>query len=452
MNMPLSDTIVGIATLQGASALNVLRVSGSEAISAVSQIFHGKNLSEVPTHTVHYGHIVENGAVIDEVMVSIFRRPRSFTGEDVVEISTHGGAFIPNKIVSLLVQRGCRTAERGEFSQRAFINGRIDLTQAESIMDMISAKNDAQLRLAARGLQGEVRSLVGEMQANLLELVAQIEVNIDYPEYEDAVHMTDEVLAPRLQGLASRMDELLKKAATGKVIRDGIRTVIVGKPNVGKSSLLNSLLREDKAIVTDISGTTRDIVEGEWNLGGIVLRLADTAGIRDTSDIIEQIGIGKSKKALEEADLVLLVLDQSRKMTQEDIQLLEMTKDKTRIIVGNKIDLGKNVDLEKEKMINVSALTSAGIDLLEAEVKRLFVDESLFEASEVLLSNARHIGKIREARQSVGDALAACQKRLPVDMVEIDIRHAWEVLGEITGEFGSEALISSLFSRFCLGK
>lgn len=452
MIMPLSDTIVGIATLQGTSALNVLRVSGSEAISAVSKIFQGKNLREVPTHTVHYGHIVENGDSVDEVMVSVFRAPRSFTGEDVVEISTHGGTFVPNKVVSMLVRNGCRTAERGEFSQRAFINGRIDLTQAESIMDIISAKNDDQLRLAARGLQGEIRAVIEEMQGSLLAMMSQIEVNIDFPEYDDAQKMTNEILVPSLEKLESRMDDLLKKASTGKVIRDGIRTVIVGKPNVGKSSLLNTLLREDKAIVSDISGTTRDIVEGEWNLGGVILRLADTAGIRETSDLIEQIGIGKSKKALEAADLVLLVLDQSQKMTQEDLQLLELTKNKTRIIVGNKIDLGKNVDLEREKIINVSALTNLGIDLLEAEVKRLFVDESLFGSTEVLLSNARHIGKIQEARQSVAEALAACAARVPVDMVEIDVRNAWEALGEITGETGSEALISALFSRFCLGK
>jgi len=448
----LYDTIVGIATLQGMSALNIIRVSGSEAIAIVNQIFQGKDLLGVASHTVHYGHIVEGDSPVDEVMVSVFREPKSFTGENVVEISTHGGSFIPNKIVRLLIKNGCRTAENGEFSQRAFLNGRIDLTQAESIMDLISAKTDAQLRLANRGLHGEVRLLVQGMQGELLDLISKIGVNIDYPEYDDAVKMTDEILVPHLVTILQKMDEILRKSTTGKVIREGVKTVIVGKPNVGKSSLLNTLLKEDKAIVTDISGTTRDLVEGEWNLGGVLLRLIDTAGIRETSDVIEKIGIGKSKKALEDADLVLLVLDQSKRLSVEDVQLLEMTKNKTRIIVGNKIDLGKNADLDAEKMISISALNSIGIDRLEAEVKRLFVKEALFSEQEVLFSNARHIGKIEESRKAVFEALQACRDRLPVDMVEIDIRAAWEALGEITGEHGSESLIKALFSKFCLGK
>jgi tRNA modification GTPase len=448
----LYDTIVGIATLQGMSALNVLRVSGNDAIPIVNRIFRGKDLTDVPTHTVHYGHIVDGDDAVDEVLVSVFRDPKSFTGENVVEISTHGGSFIPQKIIGLLLKNGCRTAERGEFSQRAFQNGRIDLSQAESIMDMISAKTDAQLKLANRGLQGEIRTMIGGLQTDLLDLISKIEVNIDYPEYDDAVKMTDEIIVPELESLIGRISLILKKSATGKAIREGIRTVIVGKPNVGKSSLLNSLLKEDKAIVTEISGTTRDLVEGEWNLGGVLLKLVDTAGIRDTNDVIEKIGIGKSKKALAEADLVLLVLDQSKQLTQEDIQLLELTKNKVRIIVGNKIDLGKNVDVNVEKMINISAKNSTGLDQLETEVKRLFIDETLFSENEILLANARHIGKINEAKTALDDAMAACGKHFPVDIVEIDIRKAWETLGEITGECGNENLIHALFSKFCLGK
>ena len=446
------DTIVGIATLQGMSALNIIRVSGSEAISVVNAVFKGKNLNDVPSHTVHYGHIVDEVGVIDEVMVSVFREPKSFTGENVAEISTHGGSLIPNKIISLLIEKGCRLAENGEFSQRAFLNGRIDLTQAESIMDMISAKTDAQLRLATKGLQGEIKDLIRRVQDDILDLLSQIEVQIDYPEYDDVVHLTQAVLLPQLNVLQASLDTLLQKSNTGKVIRDGIRTVIVGKPNVGKSSLLNRLLREEKAIVTEVSGTTRDLVEGEWNLGGILLRLIDTAGIHETADLVESIGIGRSKKALEEADLVLLVLDQSQKLTKEDLRLLDWTQNKPRIIIGNKVDLGKNVDLTAEKMIDVSALTNVGIDTLEKEVKRMFVDEKIFADHGVLLSNARHIGKIREARSSLDSAISACDAGLPVDLVEMDLRQAWEHLGEITGQCGAESLIHSLFSKFCLGK
>lgn len=446
------DTIVGIATLQGMSALNIIRVSGSEAISVVNAVFKGKNLNDVPSHTVHYGHIVDEVGVIDEVMVSVFREPKSFTGENVAEISTHGGSLIPNKIISLLIEKGCRLAENGEFSQRAFLNGRIDLTQAESIMDMISAKTDAQLRLATKGLQGEIKDLIRRVQDDILDLLSQIEVQIDYPEYDDVVHLTQAVLLPQLNVLQASLETLLQKSNTGKVIRDGIRTVIVGKPNVGKSSLLNRLLREEKAIVTEVSGTTRDLVEGEWNLGGILLRLIDTAGIHETADLVESIGIGRSKKALEEADLVLLVLDQSQKLTKEDLRLLDWTQNKPRIIIGNKVDLGKNVDLTAEKMIDVSALTNVGIDTLEKEVKRMFVDEKIFADHGVLLSNARHIGKIREARSSLDSAISACDAGLPVDLVEMDLRQAWEHLGEITGQCGAESLIHSLFSKFCLGK
>lgn len=448
----LFDTIAGIATLQGMSALNIVRVSGSEAIPIVNQIFKGKDLLTAPSHTVHYGHIVEDGVFVDEVLVSIFIEPKSFTGENVVEISTHGGSFIPNKIMELLIEKGCRTADPGEFSKRAFQNGRIDLSQAEAVMDMISAQTDAQLRLANRGLQGEVKSLIESLQNDLLTMISQIEVNIDYPEYDDAVKMTDEILAPEVEILLNRIERILQKSATGRAIREGIKTVIVGKPNVGKSSLLNALLKEDKAIVTPISGTTRDLVEGVWNLGGVLLKLTDTAGIRNTEDLIEQIGIGKSKKALNEADLVLLVLDQSQGLSTEDLQLLELTKNKTRIIVGNKTDLGKNAGVILDKMIDISALKNTGLDQLEAEVKRLFVNESLFAESEILVANARHIGKIKESMLALKDALSACKKHFPVDMIEIDIRKAWEMLGEITGQSGSENLIHSLFSKFCLGK
>jgi len=448
----LYDTIVGIATLRGTSAINVIRVSGDDAVTAVASVFRGRDLSTASSHTVSYGHIVDHEDVIDEVLVSVFLAPKSFTAENVVEISTHGGYLIPEKIVALLVAHGCRVAEPGEFTRRAYLNGRIDLSQAESVMDVINAKTDAQLRLAHQGLDGSVAALVAGLQKEILDVVAAIEVNIDYPEYDDAVVMTDQIILPKLRGVSARIDEAIAKAATGKVIREGVKAVIVGKPNVGKSSLLNTLLGEEKAIVTEISGTTRDLVEGELNLGGITLKLIDTAGIRETDDVVESIGIARSRKAMNDADLVLLVLDQSSSLTDTDRQLLELTKDKPRIVVGNKVDLGKKYDPFAGRMIDVSAKHKTGIRELEAEVRRLFVDERVIASGEVVIANARHIGKLKEAALALCDATAACGARLPVDMIEIDIRRAWEALGEITGESGSDTLVASLFSRFCLGK
>ena len=360
----LYDTIVGIATLRGTSAINVIRVSGDDAVTAVASVFRGRDLSAASSHTVSYGHIVDREDVIDEVLVSVFLAPKSFTAENVVEISTHGGFLIPEKIVALLVSRGCRVAEPGEFTRRAYLNGRIDLSQAESVMDVINAKTDAQLRLAHQGLDGSVAALVACLQKEILDIVAAIEVNIDYPEYDDAVVMTDQIILPKLRDVSARIDETIAKAATGKVIRDGVKAVIVGKPNVGKSSLLNTLLGEEKAIVTEISGTTRDLVEGELNLGGITLKLIDTAGIRDTDDVVESIGIARSRKAMNDADLVLLVLDQSASLTDTDRQLLELTKDKPRIVVGNKVDLGKKYDPLAGRMIDVSAKNKTGISEL----------------------------------------------------------------------------------------
>lgn len=448
----LFDTIVGIATLRGISAINVIRVSGSDAIQIVAKLFDGKPLIEQPSHTVHYGHIVDEKTILDEVLVAIFREPRSFTSENVVEISTHGGYLIADKIVESLIKNGCRLAEPGEFTKRAYLNGRIDLTQAESIMDMVNAKTSTQLQIANQGLSGQVKNLISELQADLLTLMAKIEVNIDYPEYDDAITMTNAIIIPEATALIDKIDEVLVKSNTGKIIRDGLKTVIIGKPNVGKSSLLNTLLREEKAIVTEISGTTRDLIEGELNLGGILLKLIDTAGIRSTNDVVEKIGIDRAKKALNEADLVLLVLDQSQSLTDADKELLEMTKDKVRIIVGNKHDLGSNTDLDTVKMIRISAKNKTGIETLESEVKRLFIDEKLVGDQEVMLSNTRHIGKLKESKKALQDAINGANNEYPVDMVEIDLRHAWDALGEITGENGTDTLISTLFSKFCLGK
>jgi tRNA modification GTPase len=446
------DTIVGVSTAIGYSAINVIRVSGIEAFEMVSSIFKGKDLTTVLTHTVHYGHIVFQDAIIDEVVVTVFKAPRSFTTENVVEISVHGGSYIASLVLEALISKGARLAEPGEFTRRAYLNGRIDLTQAESIMDMINAKTRLQLQLATSSLSGDVRKRMESLQTELLDIIAIIEVNIDYPEYDDVVTMTNELIIPKIKQLIQSIQLILEKADSGKVIRDGIKTVIVGKPNVGKSSLLNTLLNEDKAIVTDISGTTRDLVEGELRLGGLLLRLIDTAGVRETEDIVEKIGIDKTKKALEQADLVILVLDQSRELSKEDELLLTLTQDKKRIIVGNKADLGPSHLSNISSIISLSAKTKQGMNALEVALQDLFIHASMHESTEVVLGNTRHIGKMQETLQALQDALHAAQSHLPIDMVEIDVKNAWTALGEITGDVATDQLIQSLFSKFCLGK
>jgi tRNA modification GTPase len=446
------DTIAAKTTADGTSAINVIRVSGSESLSVVNKIFKGPNLVNQPSHTIHYGHIYDHDKVIDEVMVSIFKSPRTFTTEDVVEISCHGGNYIADEILKILIANGVRLAENGEFSRRAYLNGRIDLTEAESIMDLVNAKSHTQLYLANNQLQGHVKTLIENLQNKILDIIANIEVNIDYPEYDDVEQLTNELLIPRIDALILETDQIIKESETGKMIRDGIKTVIVGKPNVGKSSLLNTLLKEDRAIVTDISGTTRDLIEADLNLDGIILKLIDTAGIRSTQDIIEKIGINKSKKAIESADLILLVLNQAEKLNELDKTLLKLTENKQRILIGNKIDLGRQIDLENENIINISAKTKEGIERLSQAVKKLFIDEKILNSDRALLSNVRHIGKFKEVRSALLDAKKAAKDQIPIDFVEIDLRKAWANLGEITGQSTSDDLLDNLFSNFCLGK
>lgn len=449
----LFDTIVAKATAGGTSALNIIRVSGDETFSIVNRIFKGANLEKAKSYIIKYGHIFNDNQIIDEVMLFLFRAPKSFTMEDVIEISCHGGNFIANEILKLLIQNGARMAEKGEFTKRAYINGRIDLTEAESIMDLVNAKTVKQLTLANNQLQGDVMNLVNSLQEKILDIIANIEVNIDYPEYDDIEQLTNDIVVPRINNLIDEIRNIINKANTGKVIRDGIRTVIVGKPNVGKSSLLNSLLKEEKAIVTEISGTTRDLIEAELNLDGIILKLIDTAGIKqDTNDVVEKIGINKTIDAIKKADLVLLVLDQSNLLTEQDIQLLEETENKTRIVIGNKIDLGQRIDIETEEIINISAKNKLGLEQLSEEVKKLFVDERILQEDYAIVSNARHIGKLQEVLNNLEDGLKTARAMQPIDFVEIDLRKAWENLGEITGLNTSEDLISTLFSKFCLGK
>lgn len=445
-------TIVGQATANGLSALNIIRVSGDAAIDLVSRLFQGKDLGSVPPRTVTYGHIVDNDQIIDEVMVSVFPEPNSYTRENMLEISCHGGYFVASEIIRLLIRHGARMAAPGEFTLRAYLNGRIDLTEAESIMDVIGAKTIDQLQLAQMGLRGDIKKQVVEIQSHLLDIIAGIEVNIDYPEYDDAVVISNTILKPKIKRLHTKITRLIRESQTGKIIREGIKAVIVGKPNVGKSSLLNSLLGEEKAIVTEISGTTRDLIEAELNLNGILVHLIDTAGIRDTTDVVEKIGIDRAKKAMADADLVLLVLDQSESLTELDEKLLALTASKKRILVGNKIDLGNKVDLQTEKIINISAKKRVGIDRLSSEVRNLFLGENAPKSKTALFANSRHIGILESVKSSLEAALTAIEANVPVDMVEIDLKRAWSEIGEITGETAPDTLLDKLFSSFCLGK
>lgn len=447
------DTIVAKTTANGVSAINVIRVSGDETFPIVNKIFKGADLETAESHTIKYGYIHDNNHIIDEVMVFLYKAPKTFTTEDVIEISTHGGNFIANEVIKLLIKNGARLAENGEFTKRAYLNGRLDLTEAESIMDIVNAKTHKQLTLANNQLRGDVHNLVDQLQNNVLDIVANIEVNIDYPEYDDVEILTTETIKPKIINLLSEIEKILKESQTGQIIRDGINTVIVGRPNVGKSSLLNSLINEEKAIVTDISGTTRDLIEAELNLDGIILKLIDTAGIRDTEDVVEKIGIDKTKSAIDKASLVLLVLDQSNELTDLDYELLKQTINKPRILIGNKIDLGEKLNLKNEKIINISAKELIGLDKLSDEVKKLFIDETIINNDNyAIMSNVRQIGKLEETKLALEDAVIACDNLMPVDMIEIDLRKAWSSLGEITGLGSSDDLITSLFTKFCLGK
>jgi tRNA modification GTPase len=446
------DTIIAKTTADGTSAINVIRISGQDSISIVNQIFKGADLTKKESHSIHYGYIVDGKQTIDEVMVSIFKSPRTFTTEDVVEISCHGGNFIANEILKLLLSKGARMAENGEFTKRAYLNGRLDLTEAESIMDLVNAESTRQLKLANNQLKGYVKELVKNLQDEILNIIARIEVNIDYPEYDDVVQLTNEMVLPKIKIILNKIEKIIAESETGKVIRDGIKTVIVGKPNVGKSTLLNSLLKEERAIVTDISGTTRDLIEADLNLDGIILKLVDTAGIRLTEDIIEKMGIDRTKKAIETADLVLLVLNQSEGLNKLDHELIDLTNHKPRIIIGNKIDLGNQIDLKDEAIINISAKNKEGLDQLADSVKKLFIDEKVLKSNHTILSNTRHIGKFKEVKQALLDAQNASIDGVPIDFVEIDLRKAWSSLGDITGQSTSEDLLDHLFSKFCLGK
>lgn len=445
------DTIAAISTAFGTAGISVIRISGKDAITEFNKIFKGKDLTKAKTHTLHYGHITEqDGSYLDEVMVAIMKGPKSFTAEDTVEVSTHGGILITQKVLGRILELDIRLAEPGEFSQRAYLNGRIDLIEAESIMDLIHAKSEQALKIANLGIQKETSQLIRNLRSKLLTIIAQIEVNIDYPEYDDAIIMSKEIIGPKTKDLILDMDHILRESEKNQLIREGVKTAIIGRPNVGKSSLLNTLLNEEKAIVTEIEGTTRDTIEAYINIKGITLKLIDTAGIRETIDIVEKIGVDRSMKAITEAELVLLVLDLSRTLSKEDKHLLELTKDKKRIIIGNKSDLPKA--LEMEEVIQISTLTKYGLNDLEQAILKKLSLEDIESRDFNYLSNIRHITKVKEAKNALNQVLASIELDMPVDVYAIDLTTAWRLLGEILGEHYQDDLLTELFSKFCLGK
>lgn len=447
----MNDTIVAISTALGEGAISIIRVSGDDAIKIVNGIFKGKDLSKVDSHTINYGHIIYKDEIIDEVLVSVMKSPKTYTKEDVIEINTHGSIAIVNKIMEILLLSGCRLAEPGEFTKRAFLNGRIDLTEAEGVMDLINSETELTRKMAVNELSGKVSKLITDLREKIVALISNIEVNIDYPEYEDIEVVTIDRIKKEVKEMKEELTKILKLSEDGKILKDGIKTVILGKPNVGKSSLLNALLEENKAIVTDVKGTTRDIVEGSIIVGGVKLNLIDTAGVRKSSDVVEKIGIEKSLSLIDEAELILLVLDSSEELTEEDKFLLDKTKDKKRIVIMNKDDLENN-NKYNEDVIRISAKTNQGIDLVKDKIKELFNANAFLNKNLTYFTNVRQITLLKQAIVSLNDAYQGVLNNSEIDMIEIDLKLAWERLGDIIGANYTEELIDNLFSRFCLGK
>ena len=453
----MEDTICAISTALGVGAISIIRVSGPEAISIVDKIFKEKDLTKVDSHTIHYGHIVYHDDVIDEVLVSIMKAPKTFTTEDIVEINTHGGVAPTNKVLEVLLELGCRLAEAGEFTKRAFLNGRIDLLEAEAIMDMIDSKTEIQRKMASNQLSGKTSNLINDLRDDMVEVISNINVNIDYPEYDDVDIITNEVMLPKISNLREKIEKILKESENGKIIKEGIKTSIIGRPNVGKSSLLNALLEEDKAIVTDIAGTTRDIVEGQISINGILLNIIDTAGIRETEDKIEAIGVEKSLKIMDEADLVLFMINNNEEISDDIKELLSNIKDKNYLILVNKMDLESKIDLnsldiDKDKVVNLSIINNEGIDELKEKIIKLFNIEQINSVDPTYLNNARSISILKSCLNKVDEVEESIKNNMPIDMIELDIKAIWEELGTINGTTYEEELLDEMFKRFCLGK
>lgn len=455
-----NDTIAAISTPAGEGGIAIIRVSGPCSIPCVDRIFFGKGkLLDALTHTVHYGQIQVpgTGEIIEEVLVTVMRAPRSFTMEDVVEIGCHGGFVSVRKVLDLLLEGEVRLAEPGEFTKRAFLNGRIDLSQAEAVIDLIRAKSDRAFKVALRQAEGSLSKKIKALRHQLVEVMAHIEVNIDYPEH-DVEELTSEYIEVKCQGAMDQISGLLRAAEQGKVLREGITTAIVGRPNVGKSSLLNALAQENKAIVTDIPGTTRDVIEEYVTVGGIPLRLLDTAGIRETSDIVEQIGVEKSRNALSDADLILLLFNGNESLHADEVALIEQLRDRQTIAVINKMDLPQHIDAKflesafSDRLVRLSVAEETGLDDLEKVISALFFEGSIEMNDLTDVSNVRHIHLLKKAYASLLEAHHAAQQMTPIDMIQIDVHNAWVYLGEIVGDAVGETLIDQIFSQFCLGK
>ena len=441
------DIIVAVATSRLEAAISIIRISGPESIAFVQKFFTGKIINK-ESHTINYGYIIDDGKRIDEVLVNIYRGKKTFTGEEMVEINCHGGVYITKRVLEVCIKNGARIAERSEFSKRAFLNGRIDVSQAEAISDIISAKNSYASELALNGIRGNISNFIEDLKEDLIKIITQIEVNIDYPEYDDVEELTATSLLPESKVLLEKMNKILNDSKNIKLVKEGIKTVIIGKPNVGKSSLLNALLQEEKAIVTNIAGTTRDIVEGSISIDGIVLNMIDTAGIRETDDIIESMGVEKSKELINQADLVLLVIDGSLKLDQGDQELLELTNDSNRIIVLNKADQGIKVDLDG---VVISAKDS-DIGALTNKIKEMFELGKIIDNNDHILTNARQTMLLQKASQALNQAVEAMKMLVPTDLIVTDLYECWNNLKEILGEKAKEDLLDELFKRFCIGK
>lgn len=451
----MDDTIAAISTALGVGAISIIRVSGPQSIEIVNKIFKEKDLLNCESHTINYGHIVDNDEIIDEVLIMLMKAPKTFTRENIIEINCHGGIATTNKILELLLNNGCRLAEPGEFTKRAFLNGRIGLIEAESVMDIINSETELTRKLAINGIEGKISKLIKNLRQEIIEILANIEVNIDYPEYEDAIEITNKILSEKLIYIKDEINKILIKSQNTKILKEGIKIGIFGKPNVGKSSILNRLLEEDKAIVTNIEGTTRDIVDGTFILNGVTIKLIDTAGIRTTNDIVEKIGVEKSKKTLEEVDLIIVVLNNNEELTNDDKEILEITKNKNRIILVNKNDLPNKLDLsifKNEDVITSNTTTIEGLDNLKNRIIEIFNLGKIDDKDLTYLSSARSISLLKKCVDIINEIDISIMNDIPVDMIQIDLKNIWDILGEIIGESYDDELIDQLFTQFCLGK
>lgn len=450
----MNENICAISTALGVGAISIVRCSGTDVIDIVSKIYKGKDLHKVDSHTINYGHIVSNGEIIDEVLVSVMRAPKTFTREDIIEINSHGGIATTNKIYELLLENGCRAALPGEFTKKAFLNGRIDLLQAEATNDLILSDTDESRKYAISRMDGNLSKLIKKDRKKLISLQSELEVEFDYPDEFDGPEMTNERLLKSLNIIKEDLNSLIEHASDAKIIKDGIDVAIIGKPNVGKSSILNNLLDENKAIVTNIAGTTRDIVEGSIMLSGIKLNLIDTAGIRETDDIVEKIGVNKSLEVLKNANLAIFVLDNSEKISDEELNLINNTNI-NKIIFINKNDLNSNIDISKIKSSNIiygNTINANGLDDLKKKIIDLFNLDEIKNNNYNYLSNARDIALCKNAYNSIMNAITSVNNNIPYEMIAVDLKDAYDYLGEIIGEKYDEDVIDEMFSKFCVGK